>query len=81
MKTNKYLMKIAESSGAPNIVEGTNRAVGVSGGSTLMGNDQKTSITSTRNRLLEAGREGDPDTPINMGSVTGGYSDPGILGS
>jgi len=78
-KMNKYLSKIAE---AYDVVEGNNGAsIGRKGGSTLDGKDQKTTPASVRNRMLEAGRASDPDQPVNMGSVTGGYSDPGILGS
>jgi hypothetical protein len=80
MKPNKYLVKIAE---AYDVVEGTENsaAIGRKGGSTIDGKDQKSTPASVRNRILEAGRASDSDSPVNMGSVTGGYSDPGILGS
>jgi hypothetical protein len=63
--------------------DGTNNgvAIGRKGGTTLDGKDQKNSLRLLRNKVLEPNRGNEPADPINMGSVTGGYSDPGVLGS
>lgn len=80
MKVNKYLVKIAAEMG---FADGTNNsaAIGRHGGSTLDGVNQKNTPRLIRNKILEPASATDPADPINMGSRTSGYSDPGVLGS